>query len=150
MQEVLTLQPEKIAKKIRENLLEQKDKLEKYLTILEAETGDIKVQDPDKLTFHIGIEKDIINDLSQLKVILEPLEAMYTTSPLKKDMSLSGLKATIDKLSKDVSEKSLVNRDNLQVVLENLKSNIKTVRSRSGYTNKAYATAGSGMLDING
>lgn len=144
------MQPEKIAKKIRENLLEQKRRLENYLTILEHENTDIKSKDADSLSLHIGIEKEIITELSQLKVILEPLEVMYQSSPLKKDLSLSDLKKTIDKLSKDVAEKSSVNRDNLQIVLNNLRSNIKTVKSRSGYTNTSYAAAGSGILDING
>lgn len=144
------MQPEIIAKKIRENLLDQKTKLEKYLSVLDSENNDIKMQDPDRLMSHINIEKDIITELSQLKVILEPLEVMYKSSPYKKDNSLMGLKSCIDRLTSDVSEKSKLNKDQLDVVLNNLKSNIKVVKSRSGYTNNVYAANGAGMMDING
>lgn len=145
------MQPELLAKRIRSNLLEQKEKLEDYLKILDAEKEDILQKDADKLLNHISIEKEVINELSQLKVILEPLEVMYRSSPYKKDESLNGLKNCIEKLSKNVQEKAEVNTDHLSVALDNLKKNMKTIRSKTGYTNRVYTKTGDPrMVDLKG
>jgi hypothetical protein len=144
------LQPEKIAKKIRENLVEQKAKLEEYLSVLEHESKDIKSKSADRLSHHINVEKSIIHELSQLKLILKPLEVMYESSTANKDSSLAGLKSMLDKLSKDVTEKAALNQNELEIVLNELRSNIKTVRTKTGFVNQAYAANASHHLDISG
>lgn len=144
-------QPKLVAKRIRENLVEQKSKLENYLKLLDSENKDIVERDADKLLQHIGLEKEVISELSQLKNILAPLEVMYRNTTEANDGTLAGLKSSIEQLTKDVEKKSTLNRTELTVTLQQIKSDIKETRSRTGYTNKVYATPNtSGMLDLNG
>ncbi len=117
-------QPKLVAKRIRENLVEQKSKLENYLKLLDSENKDIVERDADKLLQHIGLEKEVISELSQLKNILAPLEVMYRNTTEANDGTLAGLKSSIEQLTKDVEKKSTLNRTELTVTLQQIKSDI--------------------------
>ena len=145
------LQPEILAKRIRANLVEQKEKLEDYLKLLDQQEIDINTRNADKLLSHAKVEKDVVKELSQLKIILEPLEKMYRNSAYKKDEALQGLKESIDRLSENVQKKAVSNADNLTSTLDELKKEIKQVRSKKIVnTNKVYSDAAPRMLNING
>ena len=145
------LQPEILAKRIRANLVEQKEKLEDYLKLLDQQEIDINTRNADKLLSHAKVEKDVVKELSQLKIILEPLEKMYRNSAYKKDEALQGLKESIERLSENVQKKAVSNADNLTSTLDELKKEIKQVRSKKIVnTNKVYSDAAPRMLNING
>ena len=112
------LQPEILAKRIRANLVEQKEKLEDYLKLLDQQEIDINTRNADKLLSHAKVEKDVVKELSQLKIILEPLEKMYRTSAYQKDEALQGLKESIDRLSENVQKKAGANAENLTSTLD--------------------------------
>lgn len=144
-----TLQPNLLAKKIRENLLSQKEKLQKYLTVLETEETDIKSQDADKLIKHIEAEKNIIDELNSFKKILDPLEAIYSNSPYKKDSAIAELKNGIKNLSTQVSIKSEKNKEILDTVIKEIKLNIKNKQKLNVGVN-SYKKVESHYIDING
>ncbi len=87
------MQPETLVKKIRENLVSQKERLTTYLKVLDEENNDIKAKDADKLLAHISIEKSIIDELASFRKILEPLDLIYSESPYKKDDIIDKLNA---------------------------------------------------------
>lgn len=66
------MQPDLLAKRIRNILFKQKEKLENYLVLLDKEEDDILKKDPDKLILHIELEKNIIEEIGELKKILDP------------------------------------------------------------------------------
>lgn len=145
------LQPEILAKRIRANLVEQKEKLEDYLKLLDQQEIDINTKNADNLLSHARVEKDVVKELSQLKIILEPLEKMYRNSAYQKDEDLQGLKDSIDRLSKNVQEKAETNADNLTSTLCDLQKQIKQVRSKKIVnTNRVYSDSAPRMLNING
>lgn len=145
------LQPEILAKRIRANLVEQKEKLEDYLKLLDQQEIDINTRNADKLLSHAKVEKDVVKELSQLKIILEPLEKMYRNSAYKKDEALQGLKESIERLSENVQKKAVSNADNLTSTLDEIQKQIKQVRSKKMVnTNKVYSNAAPRMLNING
>jgi hypothetical protein len=145
------LQPEILAKRIRANLVEQKEKLEDYLKLLNQQEIDINTRNADKLLSHAKVEKDVVKELSQLKIILEPLEKMYRSSDYKKDETLQGLKESIERLSENVQKKAVSNADNLTSTLDEIQKQIKQVRSKKMVnTNKVYSDAAPRMLNING
>ena len=100
---------------------------------------------------HAKVEKDVVKELSQLKIILEPLEKMYRNSAYKKDEALQGLKESIERLSENVQKKAVSNADNLTSTLDEIQKQIKQVRSKKIVnTNKVYSDAAPRMLNING
>jgi len=147
---VLTLQPDLLAKKIRENLILQKNKLEDYLKVLDKEDSDIIEKDPDKLLEHINLEKNIIEELFSFKKILEPLETMYNDSPYKKEESITNLKSSLDKLTGQITSKSKDNSIALENVLNKMKVDLKNINSKNKFNKTGYETTESRFLDITG
>lgn len=143
------MQPEQIAKKIRTILLDQKSRLEEYLGVLEHEQDDLLKQDPDKLIEHIGIEKNIVSELSSLNKILEPLEVMYNESPYKKDENLFEIKNKINLLTNKVKIKANINKEKLEIIIDNVKTELKNIK-KAAIPQPVYTSAQPGLVDISG
>lgn len=148
MKEGLILQPDLLVKKIKENLLSQKEKLEKYLDILEKEEADITQRDADKLLEHIKIEQNIIEELNSFKKILEPLEKIYFQIPYKKEDTVFKLKESINSLSTKVKDKSENNKKILNVELEKIKVELNRLNKNS-FSKNIYENNTSKFIDIN-
>ncbi|MBN2545458.1 MAG: hypothetical protein JXB50_06660 [Spirochaetes bacterium] len=138
-----------LATRIRNNLLEQRKRLEDYLLVLDKEHEDISIQDPDKLIEHINLEKNIINELVSFKKILGPLEIIYYGSPYKKDTDILNMKNKIDSLVDKVKVKSKENKEKLTSVMEKIKTDIKELKKK-GLENKVYNNVDSKILDLIG
>ncbi len=138
-----------LAARIRNNLLEQKKRLEDYLFVLDKEQEDILIQDPDKLIEHINIEKNIINELVSFRKILDPLEVIYYGSPYKKESDILNMKNKIDSLVDKVKVKACENKEKLTSVLEKIKVDIKELKKK-GLANTVYNNVDSKILDLIG
>lgn len=139
------MQPEILVKKIRENLLLQKEKLENYLQILEKEESDIVEKDVDKLLEHIKIEQNIIEELNSFKKILDPLEKFYFQLPYKKEETIFKLKDTIGSLSSKIKDKSENNRKMLEIELSKVRVELNTSKFKNLYEKNTPK-----FIDING
>jgi len=138
-----------LAARIRNNLLEQKKRLEDYLFVLDKEHEDISIEDPDKLIEHINLEKNIINELISFRKILDPLEIIYYGSPYKKDSEILNMKNKVDSLVDKVKVKSKENKEKLTTVLEKIKIDIKELKKK-GLVNTVYNNVDSKILDLIG
>lgn len=143
------MQHNNIALKIRNNLINQKKRLEEYLAILEKEEEDIIKQDADKLIEHIQLENNIVEEIVSFRKILEPLEIIYFNSPYKKDNEILIMKSNIDNMLKRINEKQKVNKEKLSQVMENIEGRIKEIKKRI-FTRPIYYTGDSRILDLNG
>jgi len=149
MMEELTLQPDLLVKKIKENLLSQKAKLEKYLDILEKEENDITIKDADKLLEHIKVEQNIIEELNSFKKILEPLEKIYFNLPYKKEDAIFKLKESLNNLSTKVKIKAENNKKMIDIELEKIKVELNKLNKNS-FQKNSYDISTSKFIDING
>jgi hypothetical protein len=143
------LQPEILSKRIKNNLLSQKKKLEEYLNVLENETEDLVKTDAEKLIKHIEIEKKIIADLSEFKQMLDPLEKMYLEMQDNGDLSITELRINIEKLTGHVKEKTLENKDKLETILNNVKAEFKE-KSKDKFAQNTLHEVHSNLVDVNG
>lgn len=129
--------------------MKQKKRLEEYLSVLEKEEDDILKEDPDKLIAHINLERNIINELTSFRKILDPLEVIYYQSPYKKDNHIEKMKKTVDSLVNRVQVKAHNNKEKLNTAMVNIKNNMKEIKKKV-LTKSVYNNVDSVMLDING
>ena len=139
------MQHDILAKKIRENLVAQKQRLTNYLNILEHESNDIAEKDADKLQAHVKLESNIVSDLNAFKKVLDPLEVMYQQTA-DKDDSLDDLRAGIMSITAKVQEKSDENKKMLDSVLADMRNQIDTLPKRN--LSKSYSNVDSRFIDI--
>lgn len=143
------MQHSNLATKIRANLLEQKRRLEEYLTLLEREEEDIIKEDADRLIEHINLEKNIIDEITSFRKILEPIEVIYFNDPYKKDRDIIAIKANVDNMLQRVKSKANENKEKLATVISKIDVEIKNLRKR-GLTRAVYSGNESQILDLNG
>ncbi len=139
------MQHDILAKKIRENLVAQKQRLTNYLNILEHESNDIAEKDADKLQAHVKLESNIVSELNAFKKVLDPLEVMYQQTA-DKDDSLDDLRAGIMSITAKVQEKSDENKKMLDSVLADMRNQIDTLPKRN--LSKSYSNVDSRFIDI--
>lgn len=139
------MQHDILAKKIRENLVAQKQRLTNYLNILEHESNDIAEKDADKLQAHVKLESNIVSELNAFKKVLDPLEVMYQQTAIKDD-SLDDLRAGIMSITAKVQEKSDENKKMLDSVLADMRNQIDTLPKRN--LSKSYSNVDSRFIDI--
>lgn len=143
------MQPDILAKKIRENLVAQKNRLEKYLDLLDSTEEDIRNRDVDRLTAHIDIEKEIITELSQFKKVLDPLEKMYDKLPDSRNSNLGKLKISIDMLASQVQQKSYKNKLEVETIVNDVKAELEEAKRKNVFKS-AYSHSSAGIVDISG
>ena len=140
------MQHEILAKKIRENLIAQKQRLTNYLNVLEHESNDISDRDADKLQAHVKLESSIVSELTAFKKVLDPLEVMYQQTS-DKDDSLDDLRAGIMSITAKVQEKSDENKKMLESVMADMKNQINTLPKRN-MTKNDYSKVDARFIDI--
>ena len=140
------MQHEILAKKIRENLIAQKQRLTNYLNVLEHESADISDRDADKLQAHVKLESSIVSELTAFKKVLDPLEVMYQQTA-DKDDSLDDLRAGIMSITAKVQEKSDENKKMLESVMAEMKNQINTLPKRN-MTKNDYSKVDARFIDI--
>ena len=138
------MQHDILAKKIRENLVAQKQRLTDYLKVLDHESVDISEKDADKLQAHVKLESNIVSELNAFKKVLDPLEVMYQQTVDNNDDSLDDLRAGIMSITRKVQEKSDENKKMLDSVLAEMQSQINTLPKR----NTSYNKVDSRFIDI--
>jgi flagellar biosynthesis/type III secretory pathway chaperone len=148
--EVLILQPDTLVKKIRDNLVSQKERLTTYLKVLDEENNDIKASDSDKLLEHISIERSIIEELNSFKKVLEPLDLIYNNSPYKKDNTISNLKSKLEQLTTDIKDKQSVNIDLLTNTVDNIGKRLEEISAQNKKNKATYDNIRSSYVDIVG
>ncbi len=144
------MQPEQLITKIRENLLEQRKRLQDYLEILESEKRDISKKDINGLESHIVLEKRIIEELESFKKVLAPMELVYYNSPYKKDTLIKQLTESINRLAGSVKEKSRLNTDELDTILTKLKADINSKDRKRAAERTGYGLVEPVLVDISG
>lgn len=145
------MQHDQLAKQIRQNLLNQKERLLEYLSILEKQdNGDLK-KDADALIRFIDSEKKIVTELNQFKKILEPLEKMYVHATGLTNHPLKPLIDSIEKLTDQADKKMLENESIIAEKAGELKLDpSKILKERVRFNPGSLSGVPSGMVDVSG
>lgn len=139
-----------ILKRLKENLLQQRQKFQTYLVVLEKEKESIAAGQVEALQSQVTLEESIVTDIYTFQKVIDPLEDLYRASaPLaasesaEEDREVVQIKSSLENLKEQVLEKNKANRSLLSSKLQELKTEIVTLkkprrgRSVYGYGEKA-------------
>ncbi len=144
------MQPDILVKKIRDNLVSQKERLTTYLKVLDEENSDIKSKDADRLLEHISIEKALLDELGAFRKILEPLDLIYSESPYKKDDIIGKLKSRLEQLTLDIKDKQDINIELLTNTVDSIGEKLQEISSQNKKNKPTYENIQSSYVDIIG
>jgi hypothetical protein len=141
-----------VLKRFRELLLEQRNRFQEYLVVLDKQRDVIEKGDTDALLSHVELEEKIVSDIFAIQKVIDPLEDLYRASYPERETEVPKLKAALEELKNEAVQRSQRNRDLLSKRMEQLRSEIKTLRNnpfaarRSVYDNSGAAS----FIDIKG
>jgi len=130
-----------ILKKLRENLLKQKEKFITYLDILEKEEESINEGNIDKLEVQIHIEEEIVDEITNFEKVINPLDDLYKKTYPVKEKSIPKLKYSLENIRKTVLKKNKRNRVLLREKMENVRHEIKSLKVKKDISSP-YADIG--------
>ena len=166
-----------ILKRFRELLTQQRDHFQQYLGVLDKQKEVIEEGNPDDLIAHVEIEEKIISDIFAIQKVIDPLEKMYQTNfsasagnpffrdntaknntisdrtnPLPgEDGEVPSLRQALDELKSEAIIRSARNRELLAIRMEELRQEMKTLRSNPYAIHRSvYSQESAALLDIKG
>jgi hypothetical protein len=117
-----------ILHKLRDHLLEQRNRFYKYLDLLEHEEKDILQGNVEKLQFHAAMEKDLANEIVSFQRVINPLNDMYKINSPDENLEIPRLQESLEHIRSEVVERSGRNQELLQTRMAEIKNEIKSVR----------------------
>lgn len=123
-----------ILHKLREHLLEQRNRFYRYLEVLDREEQDILDDDVDKLKYHVELEKELAGEIITFQKVINPLNDMYKLSGEGQDAEIPKLQESLSKIQEEVEQRSERNRKLLQGRLNSIGNEIKSLKKN--YKNK--------------
>jgi flagellar biosynthesis/type III secretory pathway chaperone len=137
-----------ILKKLRETLLQQRDKFKQYLHVLDEEKKDIENEDVQTLQQHIEIEKSIVSEIFTFQKVIQPLEHMYRSAYPYKEQSIHSLQDSLQTLKTEVLERNEQNQILLQEKMGHVHNRILSVRKPNKTRSLYGSSAPPSLVDI--
>jgi len=152
-----------ILKRFRELLVQQRDRFQNYLVVLDKQKDSIESANTEDLLTQVDLEEQIVADIFSIQKVIDPLEKMYNASAeFQSDEpevrgtpdDVPALKTALEDLKSQVIARSSRNRDLLSARMTEVRSEITSLRNspftagkrRSVYQNSNAAS----LVDIKG
>jgi len=164
-----------VLRRFRELIVQQREKFEKYLTVLDHEKTDIQSGDIDKLVSHVELEQQIVSEIYTFQKVIDPLEDLYRASYAQNGGQVSApgaegaagnggkaaeqpaaaelaeLKNSLGALQTEVLARNAENRELLKQQMELLRRQIDEVHRNTAGRRSIYADSdGGSVLDVKG
>ena len=141
-----------ILRRFRELLRAQRDRFGTYLDVLEKQKDVIEKGSADSLIRHVELEEKLVADIFSIQKVIIPLDELYRstqkgasapeTSVLEGNDSIHDLKSALDGLKTEAVSRSNRNRNLLSKRMEELRSELKNLRTNP-YAHRQAVLSGS-------
>jgi hypothetical protein len=119
-----------LLRRFRELLIQQRDRLRSYLTVLENQQFHIESGNAEELLSFVEMEEQIVADIFTLQKVIDPLEVLYkAVIPASTPSDVPVLKATLEDLKTQTITRSVYNRELLSSRMTQIRSEINALRN---------------------
>ncbi len=141
-----------VLKRFRELLVQQRERFHDYLQVLDKQKDVIQKGDAEALISHVELEEQIVADIYAIQKVVDPLEDLYKAAYPDREGEVPKLKAALDELKAEAVARSERNRNLLSKRMEELRTEIKTLRNNPFASRRSvYAdTGGAALVDLKG
>lgn len=133
--------------RFRETLKAQRDKLARYLKLLEQQEKSIKAGDVDGIVHQAELETSLLREIEAVQKVLSPLEALYVHFYPSGDAQIPPLRRAVIDLRASVLRHNRQNRDLLRDQLSRVKTEIDALRMPPG-SRPSFSSESPSMIDI--
>ena len=131
-----------ILHKFKDLLEQQRSKFQEYLTDLEKQQDSITSESTEKLIAHTELEQQIVKNLVNLQKVIVPMNKMYIAAGKKnttEDAAIENIQNELSVLQSKVMKQNEINRDLLRVHIENIRTQINTLKNPYKTNRSVYA-----------
>ncbi|MCX7655764.1 MAG: flagellar protein FlgN [Treponemataceae bacterium] len=141
-----------ILKRFRELLVEQRNRFQQYLEVLDKQRDTIERGDTEALLSHVELEEKIVGEIFAIQKVIDPLEVMYRSCYPEREEEIPPLKEALEHLKQEAIQRSEQNRTLLSRRMEELRQEIKTLRANPFAKRKSLFgdTDSASLIDIRG
>ncbi|MDR3301681.1 MAG: flagellar biosynthesis protein FlgN [Spirochaetaceae bacterium] len=144
-----------IIRRFRELLVEQRDRFQNYLTVLDKQKTLIESGSADDLSVHIEMEEKIIADIFSVQKCIEPMRAVFANEWAENNAptNVAELQNSLETLKSEAVLRVNENKKLLQSRMNVLRTEMKTIKNnpfilkRKTIYNESNSAS---LLDING
>ncbi len=146
-----------ILKRFRALLVQQRNKFQEYLNVLESQEGKIELADGDSILAHTELENQIVKNLASLQKVIVPMQGMYNAImpgvPVADNATVEQLQLDLANLQKQVLAQNERNRNLLQAQMGKIKNQLGGMNLMNPYRGRSsvYAekTAVGSVIEFN-
>ncbi len=132
-----------LLKKFRSLLLQQREKFQEYLSVLEKQETSIESENSEKLLAHTELEQQVVSNIMNLQKVIVPMSELYKERGAHlEEESVVAIQKDLDDLQQKVLEQNAKNRELLKAHIVQIRSQISSLKNpyknnRSIYAEKA-------------
>lgn len=121
-----------LLKKLKQNLLLQREKFQNYMKVLDAEKDSIENDQIDHLETQVKFEENLVLEIHNFQKVIDPLEdVLHQAYPQAQDTEVAEIKTSLENLRQQVLEKNQSNRKLLSSRMEAVRGEILRIRPKN-------------------
>jgi hypothetical protein len=117
-----------LLKRFRMLLLQQKERFESYLTVLDKQKDTIETGSVEELIAHVELEEKIVGDIMAIQKVIEPMRAIVPDAALTASPDVGHIASTVETLCVEATVRVTRNKNLLQSRMEDIRTKINTLR----------------------
>ncbi|MDR1230378.1 MAG: flagellar biosynthesis protein FlgN [Spirochaetaceae bacterium] len=141
-----------LLKRFRALLLQQRERFESYITVLDKQKEKIESGSVEDLMAHVELEEKIIGDIISIQKAVEPMRAVISESMLAAAPEAGHIASAIEALRVEAANRVVRNKDLLTVRMEEIRTELNALRTNPFARRKSpFASEDSpSFIDIKG
>lgn len=136
-----------LLRRLRDMLVQQRDKFQNYLEILDNEEEAIRNRDVDALESYVRLETSVLGEIQAFQKVIRPLESLYRSAYPNEESQIPPLRESLSRLRERVLERNEQNRGLMRERIDELKKEIRELKLPET-KHSLYREVESRMVDI--
>ncbi|MDR1470345.1 MAG: flagellar biosynthesis protein FlgN [Spirochaetaceae bacterium] len=141
-----------LLKRFRALLLQQRERFESYLTVLDKQKDKIEAGSVEDLIAHVDLEEKIVGDIMAIQKVIEPMRAIVPATTLAASSDVGHIASTIEDFRVEAAARVTRNKNLLQSRMEEIRTEINALRVNPFVRRPSPFTSGDApsLIDIKG
>jgi hypothetical protein len=118
-----------LLKRFRTLLLQQRERFESYITVLDKQKEKIESGSVEDFAAHVELEEKIIGDIISIQKVVEPMQAVISGTMLATAPEVEHIASAIESLRIEAADRIERNKDLLTVRMEEVRTEINALRT---------------------
>jgi hypothetical protein len=118
-----------LLKRLRTLLLQQRERFESYITVLDKQKDKIETGSVEDLITHVELEETIIGDIIALQKVIEPMQAIIPTASLTATPDVAKISSTIETLRVEALDRVTRNKVLISTRMGEIRTELGNLRA---------------------